>query len=74
MMASMASPTCPTCAAPVSIDATKKPPTFPFCSERCRTIDLGRWLNGEYRIPVRHVDEDEDGDVRPEPPPRSFDA
>jgi endogenous inhibitor of DNA gyrase (YacG/DUF329 family) len=22
----------------------------PFCSERCRTIDLGRWLSGEYRV------------------------
>ena len=25
---------------------------FPFCSARCKTIDLGKWLNGEYRIPV----------------------
>jgi endogenous inhibitor of DNA gyrase (YacG/DUF329 family) len=24
---------------------------FPFCSRRCRLIDLGRWLEGEYRIP-----------------------
>ena len=23
----------------------------PFCSERCRTIDLGRWLLGHYRVP-----------------------
>ncbi|MHC4917789.1 MAG: DNA gyrase inhibitor YacG [Planctomycetota bacterium] len=23
---------------------------FPFCSGRCRLIDLGRWLDGEYRI------------------------
>ena len=22
----------------------------PFCSERCKTIDLGRWLGGEYRL------------------------
>lgn len=69
----MASPQCPTCEKPLSLDA-KKLPTFPFCSERCRTIDLGRWLNGEYRIPVSHVDEDEDGDVRPEQAPRAFDA
>jgi hypothetical protein len=27
-------------------------PVLPFCSERCRTIDLGRWLGEEYRIPV----------------------
>ena len=25
---------------------------FPFCGPRCKTIDLGKWLNGEYRIPV----------------------
>jgi endogenous inhibitor of DNA gyrase (YacG/DUF329 family) len=25
-------------------------PQFPFCSERCRLIDLGRWLGEDYRI------------------------
>jgi endogenous inhibitor of DNA gyrase (YacG/DUF329 family) len=24
--------------------------TFPFCSERCRLVDLGNWLGGSYRI------------------------
>lgn len=24
----------------------------PFCSERCRTIDLGRWLGESYQMPV----------------------
>lgn len=23
---------------------------FPFCSKRCRLIDLGKWLGGDYRI------------------------
>jgi hypothetical protein len=23
---------------------------FPFCSDRCKTIDLGKWLGGDYRI------------------------
>jgi endogenous inhibitor of DNA gyrase (YacG/DUF329 family) len=27
-------------------------PEMPFCSERCRLIDLGKWANEEYRIPV----------------------
>jgi endogenous inhibitor of DNA gyrase (YacG/DUF329 family) len=27
-------------------------PQFPFCSARCRTIDLGRWLGEKYRIGV----------------------
>ena len=25
----------------------------PFCSERCKMADLGRWLGGEYRVPVQ---------------------
>ncbi|WP_193183325.1 DNA gyrase inhibitor YacG [Nisaea sediminum] len=27
----------------------------PFCSERCKTIDLGRWLGGEYRLQTNEV-------------------
>ena len=30
----------------------KLPPNFPFCSERCKLIDLGKWLNGGYRISI----------------------
>jgi endogenous inhibitor of DNA gyrase (YacG/DUF329 family) len=26
--------------------------SYPFCSERCRNLDLSRWLNGAYAIPV----------------------
>lgn len=26
---------------------------FPFCSERCKLVDLGAWANEEYRIPDR---------------------
>ena len=39
---------CPTCkrAAPRADNKL-----FPFCSERCQLIDLGRWLGEEYRIP-----------------------
>jgi uncharacterized protein len=28
-------------------------PFRPFCSERCKLIDLGRWAGGEYRIPTK---------------------
>lgn len=28
-------------------------PAAPFCSARCRTVDLGNWLDGSYAIPVR---------------------
>jgi endogenous inhibitor of DNA gyrase (YacG/DUF329 family) len=34
---------------------------FPFCSERCQLIDLGRWLGEEYRIPAGPADPFEDG-------------
>ncbi|MBN1508798.1 MAG: DNA gyrase inhibitor YacG [Sedimentisphaerales bacterium] len=30
---------------------------FPFCSERCKLIDLGAWLDAEYRIPSRPDEE-----------------
>jgi endogenous inhibitor of DNA gyrase (YacG/DUF329 family) len=33
---------------------------LPFCSERCRRIDLGRWLGEEYSMPVDRHDEDPD--------------
>ncbi len=39
---------------------------FPFCSDRCRLIDWGRWLDGKYQIPVVE-DADEDGDGPPRP-------
>ncbi|MCC6859931.1 MAG: DNA gyrase inhibitor YacG [Bryobacterales bacterium] len=38
---------CPICRKPVEWDA----PEFPFCSERCRLIDLGNWASGRYVIP-----------------------
>ncbi len=45
-------PECPVCgkasAGPARDDATKSP--FPFCSARCRTIDLGHWLDERYRL------------------------
>jgi endogenous inhibitor of DNA gyrase (YacG/DUF329 family) len=37
---------CPTCRMLV----TAKDPEFPFCSDRCRIIDLGKWASGAYRI------------------------
>jgi endogenous inhibitor of DNA gyrase (YacG/DUF329 family) len=41
---------CPICAnavAPRSDNAA-----FPFCSPRCKLIDLGKWLSEDYRVPV----------------------
>jgi endogenous inhibitor of DNA gyrase (YacG/DUF329 family) len=40
-------------------------PAMPFCSERCRQIDLGRWLREAYSVPVeRNPDEAESDQVR----------
>jgi uncharacterized protein len=35
----------------------------PFCSARCRSIDLGRWLRGVYRVETDELPGDEAGDV-----------
>jgi endogenous inhibitor of DNA gyrase (YacG/DUF329 family) len=42
---------CPTCRAQVVKDPEHPSKLFPFCSERCHLVDLGRWLGEEYRIP-----------------------
>jgi len=49
---------CPICGKPAT------PQHRPFCSARCGNIDLGRWLNGSYRIPAEDDPEDETGDER----------
>lgn len=35
---------CPICKSPATRESR------PFCSERCRQIDLGQWLDGTYRV------------------------
>jgi endogenous inhibitor of DNA gyrase (YacG/DUF329 family) len=44
---------CPICGAGVDGAAS---PHRPFCSERCRWVDLGRWLDGAYVVPGEPVD------------------
>ena len=49
---------CPTCSTPFSIDATD---AMPFCSTRCKQIDLGRWFDEEFGLPVEpELDVEED--------------
>lgn len=43
---------CPICQKRMEVEKLDSWPSFPFCSERCRLIDLGRWLGERYRIPV----------------------
>ena len=49
---------CPICGKPAE---WKDNPDRPFCSERCRIIDLGNWASEDYRvtIPLKDVDEEE---------------
>jgi len=42
--------TCPQCGRPVEWAATSR--WRPFCSQRCKTIDLGAWAAEAYRVPV----------------------
>ena len=37
---------CPECGKPADIAFR------PFCSKRCADLDLGRWLNEDYRVPT----------------------
>jgi uncharacterized protein len=53
---------CPTCR--VEAKPREENPAFPFCSPRCRAIDLGKWFTGTYRVP---------GKQAPLPPPRAED-
>ncbi len=42
---------CPICARPYEIASLDDLPSFPFCSARCKLVDLGRWIDGDYAIP-----------------------
>ena len=52
---------CPICKKPVAPRADNA--SFPFCSPRCRTVDLGKWLNEDYRVPV----EEESDEIQDNP-------
>jgi uncharacterized protein len=45
---------CPICKAEVAL----ADPQIPFCSERCRLIDLGNWAAEKYRFPVSGTSSD----------------
>ena len=48
---------CPTCKKLV----LRSDPEFPFCSQRCRLIDLGKWASGGYVISTPITDPEEMG-------------
>lgn len=54
---------CPSCKKPVAPRAANA--AFPFCSPRCRLLDLGRWIEGDYRIPGERAGDGAAGPARP---------
>jgi hypothetical protein len=46
---------CPICGKPAT-EASR-----PFCSERCRDVDLNRWLSNSYAIPAAQDDDEDAG-------------
>jgi endogenous inhibitor of DNA gyrase (YacG/DUF329 family) len=51
---------CPICDRAMEGQGTSEWPDFPFCSPRCKLIDLGRWLGEEYK-----VESDPEGETAP---------
>jgi len=47
---------CPTCKKETELTGNR---FRPFCSERCKLIDLGRWAAGDFRIPTEERPPDE---------------
>ncbi|MDB4939167.1 MAG: hypothetical protein JWP87_6139 [Labilithrix sp.] len=56
---------CPICGSEVAPRSANK--AFPFCTARCKSIDLGKWLNEEYRVPAT-PDEAGEGDESEDAP------
>jgi uncharacterized protein len=52
---------CPTCRKPVRWSETNR--FRPFCSERCRMIDLGAWATEQHRIPSDKLDDESESDT-----------
>jgi len=52
--------TCPQCGTPVAWSAERSP-YRPFCSKRCRMIDLGDWLDERHQIPGEPAQPDIEG-------------
>ena len=55
---------CPTCKTSVK----KSDADFPFCSERCKTIDLGKWASGGYVVssPVTDISDEMEENIPPQ--------
>jgi endogenous inhibitor of DNA gyrase (YacG/DUF329 family) len=57
---------CPNCGAEIEYTSVEEAPFRPFCSKKCKLIDLGKWLNGEYRVSEELPESDWSDSVPPE--------
>jgi endogenous inhibitor of DNA gyrase (YacG/DUF329 family) len=53
---------CPTCRRSTGLDGN---PSRPFCSERCKVLDLAAWADERYRIPGEPVPQEAEADDDP---------
>ncbi|MDM8004795.1 MAG: DNA gyrase inhibitor YacG [Phycisphaerae bacterium] len=65
---------CPICQRTVTYASNREVPFRPFCSKRCKLVDLGRWLNEEYRISEEVPPEQAGPGSSPPPPPGRIDS
>jgi endogenous inhibitor of DNA gyrase (YacG/DUF329 family) len=61
---------CPNCEKPV--EWSDQSPDRPFCSERCKMIDLGQWASEEHAIPGKSVEEEMMSEQLKDLDPNSF--
>jgi len=54
---------CPACGRPCAFDASNR--WRPFCSERCKVVDLGAWASEQYRIAGSPTEDPLSGDDEP---------
>ena len=52
-------PRCPICQK--AVKARSENAAFPFCGTRCKQVELGKWLNEDYRMPVQEDDGSPEG-------------
>lgn len=53
-------PDCPICRRPLPPRQPGQRGARPFCSERCRQVDLGRWLTESYSVPAVDPEDQEE--------------
>ncbi len=53
---------CPICRKPAARREPGVRTAYPFCSERCRQVDLGRWFTESYSVPAVEPEDQDEGE------------